>query len=239
MRKALAIIIIIIIINFTTTLLLQALLILPPASGTDSTPSASVKGKLDALKQEIASKAAKLKTEINRKLQNKAYIGIVKSKSDSSITLATKAGSKLVSVNQDTQYEDLTPQKKGTKRKAPSLQTITEESNLAGLGDVDDTGVLNAKKIIILPPPTVDHKLKTIIWGQITSASDDIIAIKTKDGRTEGVSVAKIDSKFKTNDFVIITGVKGKNDILEASSLFVISHSPQVTPKVATPSGKK
>ena len=76
---------------------------------TESTASSNLspelKVKLDELKKEIASKAAKLKLEINLRLQNKAYVGVLKSKTDSSLTLASKTGAKIITVNQDTVYE--------------------------------------------------------------------------------------------------------------------------------------
>lgn len=225
MRPALLSIIIIIIINF----------ILPPTDAADSTPSASVKEKLEELKQEIASKAAKLKQEVDKKLTNKAYIGIVKSKSSGSITLAGRGGSKLVSLNQDTVYEDTNPTKKGSKKIIPSLQTLKEESNIAALGDVDDTGVLHAKKIVILSPPT-SHIPKSILWGQITSISDDLISVKTKEASSAAVAITKIDTKIKLSEFVIITGVKSKNDIIDAGFLYVIPSGAIVKPKTATPS---
>ncbi len=78
---------------------------IPTAKAIESSPSANVKSKLEELKKEIASKAAKLKTEVDRKLKNKAYSGKVKVKSDQSITLAANTGPKIVSVNQDTIYE--------------------------------------------------------------------------------------------------------------------------------------
>ena len=210
-----------------------------PVYALDSTPSASVKEKLDALKLEIASKAAKLKTEVNKKLQNKAYTGIVKAKSTTSITLASKTGSRLVSVNQDTAYQDTNPKKKGVKSPPPSIQTIKEESNIAALGDVDDTGVLHARKVIILPPPA-DPKTKIYVWGQITSISD-LVTVKTKEDGNVPVSMENVNTKFKISDFVIVTGLKNKNDILEASSLYLIqkTSTPSATPKIATPSGKK
>lgn len=227
MKKALVSIIIIIVINF----------ILPPALAIDSTPSSTVKEKLDALKAEIASKAVKLKGEINRKLTNKAYIGIVKSKSDASITLASKTGTKMVSVNQDTLYEDQTPRKKGTKKVVPSQDTLKEEASIAALGDVDDTGVLHAKKIITIPLPTSILPPQIYLWGQIISESDDLISLKTKT-ETETISTQKIKTKFKPDDFVIITGVKGNNEIIEASFLYVIPKGAVLKPKVATPSTK-
>lgn len=228
MRTALVSIIIIIVIN----------IILPPAFALDSTPSADIQKKLQELKAEIASKAAKLKTEVNRKLQNKAYIGIVKSKSETSITLASKTATKMISVNQDTLYEDKNPTKKGTKKVTQSIKTLKEEINIAALGDVDDTGVLHAKKVIILNPITYTLNPKTYLWGQIISESDDLITVKNKEDKNETVSITEIKTKFKTDDFVIITGIKGKNEIIEASFLYVIPKGAVLKPKVATPSAK-
>jgi len=202
----------------------------------ESSPSANVKAKLDELKAEIASKASKLKQEINRKLQNKVYTGIIKSKSSSSITLAYKEGTRLVSINQDTIFEDDNPPKKGAKKVTPGINTLKEEVNIAALGDVDDTGVLHAKRIVILEPPIPNPQPPTYLWGQIVSESDDLITVKTKDGKNAAVSVVDIKNKYKPDDFVIITGTAGKNEILEASFLYVIPKGATLKFKEATPS---
>ena len=68
-----------------------------PAHALDSTPSAEIKTKLEALKQAIASKAAIIKQEINHKLQNKAYVGLVKTKSLSVIFTLLPSGIKFKS----------------------------------------------------------------------------------------------------------------------------------------------
>lgn len=229
------------------------IVILPPAHAQDSTPSADVKQKLEQLKQEIASKAAKLKQEINKKLTNKAYIGVVKSKTSASLTLAAKSATKIVSVNQDTTYQDTST----SKPKGASLQAIKEEVLIATLGDVDDTGVLTAKKVIILP--TSNSQPKTILWGQVISVSDDLITIKDRSSKNQTVTATpsgKLKDKksasmsdVENGDQVIVSGIKSKNDILEATFLYIIpksstpkpsiSASSSTTMRVATPSGKK
>ncbi len=181
-----------------------------PTFAADSTPSANIRTKLKELQTEIASKAAKLKQEMNRKLQNKVYIGKVKQKSVTSLTLATRSGAKLVSLNQDT----VIPKKK-----------FTEEDYLAALGDVDETGVLIAKKIILLPTP--NSELKTYLWGQIISKSNErssssskLATLKTSDLKSIALSLPT-NSEAKINDFVIVTGTKGKNDIFNAEFVYV------------------
>lgn len=203
--------------------------ILYPAYAADSTPSADIKSKLEELKKEIASKAAKLKQEVNRKLQNKAYIGKVKIKSSNSLTLATKSGPKIVSLNQDTVFES----KIKSKKKFQHI-TIAEEDYLAALGDVDETGVLTAKKIILLPAVTA--AVKTFLWGQVIAISDKLITLKDKNLKNVAVSALN-QSPVKVSDFVILTGSFGKNDIFEAEYVYIIPQGGVIKPKkVATPS---
>jgi len=124
MIKLINIIIIIIIINF----------IIPYALAVDASPSSEIKSKLEELKKGIASKAAKLKREVAQKLTNKSYVGTVENKTNNSLTVITKNGAKIVTINQDT----------------VSPKTLNLKNYVAALGDIDDTGVLTAKKIIAL-----------------------------------------------------------------------------------------
>lgn len=187
-----------------------------------STPSADIKSKLEVLKKEIASKAAMLKQEVNRKLKDKAYVGKLKVKSPTSLTLATRSGPKIVSLNQDT----VLPKKK-----------ITEEDYLAALGDVDETGVLTAKKVIALPQPSAEQK--TYLWGQAISISDKLVTLKDRDLKNMAVSLPP-SSNVKLNDFVILTGNKTKNDIFAVEFVYVIPQGRIIKfKKVATPSAKE
>lgn len=193
----------------------------------DSTPSADVQSKLDQLKMEIASKAAKLKEQINKKLQNKAYVGIVKSKSTTTLTLATRTGTKIVNINQDTIHEPPLSKK----------VTLKEEDSVATLGDVDETGVLTARKIVKLlitnNQPTKNH-----LWGSVISVSEDIATIRDKEGKNIAISISEIDTPIKVDQIIIATGYLNKNNILNAEFIFVTG---QIKPKpnVATSSAKE
>ena len=193
----------------------------------DSTPSADIKVKLEELKREIASKAAKLKQEVNRKLKDKAYAGKVKSKSDTSLTLASNSGPRIVSLNQDTVWES----KIKSKTKF-SIKTISLEDYIAALGDTDETGVLIAKKVILLTPP---EGQKAYQWGKIISISDKLVTLKTNDFKNIAV-ILPVTSKAKLNDFVILTGTKDDNDIFDAQFVYVIPQGAILRPKIATKS---
>ena len=190
------------------------------AYAADSTPSADIKAKLEEFRKEYASKAAEYKELIKKKLQNKAYVGNVKSKSNQSLTLAAKTGPKMVSINQDT----VLPKK------------LTEEDYIAALGDVDETGVLTAKKIVLLKPITEEPK--TYLWGQIISISDKLSTLKDRD--LKNISLTLPDQPpVKLNDFIIATGRYNKNDIFQAEFVYVIPQGAVLKPKkLATPSAK-
>lgn len=195
-------------------------------SAADSTPSADIKSKLEEFKKEIASKAAKLKQEVNRKLKDKAYVGQVKSKSNSSLTLAARLGPKIVSLNQDTVFES------NVKGKKFSAKILTEEDYVVGLGDIDETGVLIAKKVILLPQPKAGQFMadKTYLWGQIIAISDKLITLKDKGAKNVAVSLNN-QSEIKLNNFVILTGTKNKNDIFEAGFVYVFPQAGIIKPK--------
>src|SRR5581483_7675450 len=75
------------------------------SSAKTASPSpSSLQQKVDQLKQEIASKAAVLKSEVNKQLQNKVYAGVVVEKSDNKISVATATGNKTILVNEYTDY---------------------------------------------------------------------------------------------------------------------------------------
>lgn len=209
-----------------------------PTYAADSSPSADIKSKLEELKKEIASKAAKLKQEVGRKLTNKAYVGKVKASSETSLTLAAASGPKVVSINQDTVFENKQslPSKDGKLKPKQkfSQKSISLEDDVVALGDVDETGVLIAKKVLLLLPTKLPPK--TYLWGQIISISDRLVTLKDQDFKNVAASLPA-ELRVKINDFVIITGNKDKNDIFKAQFVYVIPQGATLKPKrVVSPS---
>lgn len=234
------------------TFIIIIMLMVPFAYAADSSPSATLspdlKIKLDDLKKEIASKAARLKQEMNRKLLNKAYVGIIKAKTETTLTLASKTGAKIVTINEDTVFESKIkskPSQTGSKQKL-SLKTLNEEDYIAALGDVDETQVLIAKKITLLPAP---KETKTYFWGQIISASNKLITVLERNQKNIAVSFSDASVKkgddavtsddLSLRDFVITTGVLNESGILHAEFIYIIPQGGIIKPKTATPSGKK
>lgn len=186
-------------------------IILTPVYAAESTPSASIQQKLDELKTSIASKAAKLKGEISKNLNNKFFYGSLILKSTVSLDLETLSGQKKIIINQDTIFEEL-----GRKKSKFSYKTLVRNDYIAALGEIDDQGLLHAKKVILLPS-TINYKPKTILWGQITSEDDKFLVIRNRDKKIIPVYKNKINTPYKLGDTMIITGYMDKDDILEAS----------------------
>ena len=219
--KTITIIIFIIFINF----------IVQPAYAAESSPSADIASKLKEFQKKAASKAAQLKDLISKKLQNKAFIGSIQSQSGNSLTIAAESGPKIVSLNEDTLFESNVKSKQKFSRK-----NLTSGDYIAALGDADETGVLTAKKIILLPP--TNQQPKTYLWGQVISMSDQLVTLRDKDFKNIAASLPE-SSKFKLNDFVILTGSFNKNNIFDAGFVFVKPQGATLKPKkVATPSAQ-
>lgn len=214
----------------TLLFLLPVAYCLSPVYAADSTPSADIKAKLEGLKKEIASKAAKLKLEVDKKLKDKVFIGKIKNISIDTLIVDTKNGPKTISMSQDTLFGSDTNLKYAKK-------LLEKDDYIAGLGDVDDTGALTAKKIVLLLTP--NSKLKTYLWGQVISITDNLVTLKDRSSKNIAISIPD-QSAVKVSDFVILTGKMGKRDVFEAEFVYVIPQSGIIKPKkkIATPSAK-
>lgn len=162
---------------------LSPLPVLAKESSTSATPSAHLQSKLKALQEEIASKANELKQEISKKLQNKAFVGFVKTKSDNSLTLTTKSGIKNISVHEYTTYIG-----KGDDKKNLTLKNISLENYLVVLGDVDETDTLTADKII---KPASPAPKKEIIFGFVKNLSQTSLTINDINQETKNYILDK------------------------------------------------
>lgn len=189
-------------------------LLINPIFAAESSPSADIKSQLEELKKQIASKAAKLKQEINRKLTDKVYAGVIQSKTDNSLDLSNDQRLKTVSINIDTIFESNIKGKQKFSQK-----TIASGDFVAGLGDVDETGVLLARKVVLLPQNS--EKPKISLWGQVISVSDGLITVRDKNKENVAISLPK-SAKVNIGDVVILTGIKDKDDIFDAGFVYVV-----------------
>ncbi|MDO8639088.1 MAG: DUF5666 domain-containing protein [Candidatus Daviesbacteria bacterium] len=233
MRKAIShqssVIRFLIVLSLTTYYILHT----TPVLATDSTasarldasiesqrasPSASLQTKLKQLQAEIASKASELKAEVSGRLQNKAYVGKIKSKSEESLILIVRNEDKTVKVNEFTEAK-------------PAFKNLKAEDYVVALGDVDESDILTAKKIIKTTPP---QDIKKVYFGEVLAVNQNMITLKTdknlaiSTNNQTDFKIGKEDgdlSDIKIGQKVVVSGID-KNDIIKASLVYAFPPSP-------------
>lgn len=229
-------------------------LIINPVQAIESTPSSSLQDKIDSLKKEIASKAANFKKEVDKKMQNRAFIGQIKEKSANKFIINTfKNSSRTILTNDYTVYQNKSI--KATKKNALSLKDLQENDFVVALGDIDDRSILTAKKIIkFTPVPGYPGQTTQAVLGYIESYSPTSMSLKTTDNKkltlkiTNGTSVnlgneESALSSLKPNQLVAAVTESSSSANLRFiyilpqrnSQLKSVKPQPQIT---STPSGK-
>ncbi len=208
-----------------------------------ATPS-SLTLKLDALKKEIASKAASLKNEVKKDLQNKAYFGEVVSLDSDTVVVETLNGNKSIQTNEYTIFQD------GKKNVIKTgFKSLEEGDFVSGLGDVDDKEVLVAKKLIVSIKP--DMQKPTTFWGQVEDISGNLVTLKPKEGKVvvvySGDTIFRLGNEettaddIKVNKFMAGVGSTIQNNQTAADFIYLIPSSGYFKPTkvikaTATPS---
>ena len=225
-------------LTITAYCLLLAAPILAADSTVSASPSASLQTKLKELQAEIASKAAELKAEVSGKLQNKAYVGIIKSKADNSLVLAIREKDQTIKINEFTEFIFIPKIISKTKL---SIKNLEVENYIVALGDVDETELLTAKRIFKIDPPT---RVKQIYFGEVLAINENMITLKTDKNlavSTSNQTVFKTSkgdenlSDIKIGQKIIVAGTE-KNNIIRASLVYTFSSGSNIKVQTSSPS---
>lgn len=176
-----------------------------PSHAQESSPSGTIAEKINALKEEIASKAAEIKTQITQKVQNKAIIGKIISLSDTEVTIQTVNNSKIVKIDEFTEIL-------GSGGKEIKIDTLETDDNVAALGDYDDRNNLAAQRLIYLDKFASNSA--ELIWGQIQKQNGSTITVKTKDGKSENITVTTQTELFLGNEEASLLDAKIEKHLL-------------------------
>lgn len=215
------------------TLILVVYYLLPvTVQAADSSPSAIIRSKLRALQDEVASRAAKLKVEVAKSLQNKFYVGVIDQKSSKSWIIITNSGQKNIVIGDDVDYRG---------------KSFIIGNAIAALGDVDETGVLTAKRIVKLAQnPNLQLE---VLHGEVLSKDNSLLQIKLAGGQTASVSanlqtrykMGRDDASFddiKLNKIISVVSVKSTKD-LKARFIYITPYSARSKiPKVSSASAR-
>lgn len=230
--------------NKALLLLLSALifthLFAPRILAQTASPSGTLLQKLDELKKEIASKAAEIKSDINKKIQDKAVLGAILKIEDDQIIIQGLNATKTVKYDEFTEFI-------GLKERKITVETLEESDKVAALGDVDDKNNLVARKVILME--NFATQSASTVWGQISKTTGTTITLKDKSGENQtivthnqtvfylGNNEASIQDA-KPEKFMVTRGTRLKDGSIRARFVYLIPSVGFIKPtqKTASPS---
>ncbi len=175
----------------------------PSASG-----SASLIQKINEIKEKAASKAADFISQVTKKLQNKAYYGIINSVDDDKIVVSFQDKDFTIVTDE---YTGFTSALK-TGKKIAAVKDLAKGDFIAALGDTDDKGVLNAKKIIKSAAPASESA--QLIWGQVQKIAGPTITISNSEKSDQVITAAVKSSIFLGQEEASLVDIKAGRTII-------------------------
>lgn len=209
--------------------IIAVLLLTPtqPIFAASPSPSSAItefQQKVEDIKKEAASKAAELKNQVSKTIQNKAFAGNLVTTQDKQLTIQSAKSQKTIITNEYTIIQD-------ANKKQLSLKDLKKDDFLVSLGDVDDNGLMAAKKIVRTKPPAPNDN--AVIWGKVNSILVNTISLQkndngqvtiTTDGSTNFKSgndeIALAD--IKVGNLIISVGSKIKNNTTQSQFIYLI-----------------
>lgn len=235
------------------TVFLSFILIFPPVFAADSTsaakpasPSGTMMEKINKLKEEIASRAANIRLEVSRKLQNKAIFGVIENIDGDRITVSQSGQSKTIVT---TEYSEvLSTVKNSAKLVKIKFKDLENGEYISALGDIDDKNSLNAKRII--KSTAVASDSARLMWGKVESVSGSIIKLKDHDNQTQTIQTdfktqyflggeESALSDVKANKVVVARIIESKERLYYSGYIYIVPQSQADKPeKKASPSAQ-
>lgn len=222
--------------------IIHSSIIINQAHAQEASSSGSLIQKLDELKKDIASKAAEIKTAVNKKVQNKAIFGRILTLDDTNMTIQTPTTVKPVNFDEFTEVI-------GSNNKKIKITTLEEGDDVAALGDFDDKGNLAGKRIVFLDKYATSSG--ELVWGQIQKTTGNVITVKDKSGANRIITTNSETTYLLGNNeasiadarvekFMVAKGTVAKDNSLRAKFIYFIPAVGFVKPseKSASPSAK-
>lgn len=220
--------------SFFTFYIVHSTFYISPVFAQESTPtptiSEDIRAKLRVLQDEIASKATQLKQEMIQKLQNKALLGIIASKSETGFRLNYSKGNKEIIIKDYTEYlgKGLPP-----RSGKVTFKSLEVDDFVVVLGDIDDQENMIAKKIIKTPAPQVDQR--QVVLGQIISIDKKGVTLQNKDNSpltftSDNKTKIKIAGKdgllkdLQSGQKAVAVLIRSKDSTFKARSVYILAN---------------
>ncbi|KKW00011.1 hypothetical protein A3H89_01685 [Candidatus Amesbacteria bacterium RIFCSPLOWO2_02_FULL_48_11] len=182
--------------NISFLLLLFTIYYLLSGHANAQTPTATDSGLRDTIKKQVAEELSQIKKAVTKK----AYVGSISAKLDATVTIANlKNQSRQATVTTDTAIK-LATGKDGT----PADLKVGDF--VIAMGDVDGSGLMTAKRLIVTPRPPEDKR--QVLFGTVTKTASGSLTLEHPDKKTITLkisSITKYSAKSKFTDIKIGT----------------------------------
>lgn len=157
----------------------------PTETGQPSSPSATpVDEKVNEIRQAIKDKL----NQIKEKIEKKAYVGGIIEITDSTIVLSNFRGKQRVRINEETIIVD-------ANRKEIKNKDLAVDDKIITMGILGENEILEAKRIVVVPPPKIPPAKKLVVLGTITKIDNKNQIVTITPSTQETTKEIKIDNK--------------------------------------------
>lgn len=165
-----------------------------PSATPTSTEDEKVKEIRDAIKEKV--------NEIKEKIEKKAYVGIISQITDSTLMITNFRGKQRVRILEETTII-------GANKKEIKSKDLAVEDKIISLGTIAENEILEAKRIIVVPPPKSPPAKRIVLAGTIGAV----------DLKKSTITVASTELKLdKDSSLVSVTDTKASLKLKDLST---------------------
>jgi len=181
---------------------------------TVSSPSATpTDEKVQEVREAVKEKVLEKIQEIKDKIEKKGYVGILKEMTDSTLTLETLTGEKMVQIASQAAII-------GTSRKEIKAKDLEIDQKIICMGTLDENKILQAKRIVVVPTPTKTPPKRQAFAGRISQI----------DSKTKTVTLAHL--RKLTQQYIVKVDkntnlLEGKFEDLKVDNILVVVSSQE------------
>jgi len=171
--------------------------VLSPTPSTASLSATPMDGKIQEIRDVVKEKVLEKIQEIKDKITKKGYVGILREMTDSTLTLETLSGERMITVDSEAKII-------GTNKKEIKVKDLEIDQKLITMGTIDENNILVAKRIIVVPIPTKALPKKEVYVGRIYEIDTKTKTIKSNHlRRLNLLHIVKVDkeTKFSSGTF--------------------------------------
>ena len=156
----------------------------------------TVPSPTSAVREAVQKKVAEELAAIKKNVTKRSFVGEVTAKTDTSITLSSpRKQPRTITLLPDTTVK--------LTGKETSISDIKVGNFVISMGEVDTSGIMTAKRVLIIDKPTADNR--KVITGTVTKATSSQISLDTIKKESWTIKNS-LDTKVVVGDKIMVIG---------------------------------